>query len=69
MKERWDAVKLEFTVRRKHARNGLKQEFLDMCCLREGDIWAFLMSLWTKCNKIQAAGATVSDEEYEQTIL
>jgi hypothetical protein len=61
-------VKLEFTARSKHAKNGLKQEFLDMHCLRGGDVRAFLMSLQTKCNEIQAAGAMVSDEEYKRTM-
>jgi hypothetical protein len=62
-------VKLEFTARSKHAKNGLKQEFLDMRCPRGGNIQAFLMSLQTKRNEIRAAGAMVSDEEYERTIL
>jgi hypothetical protein len=62
-------VKLKFIARSKHAKNGLKQEFLDMCCLRGGNVQAFLMSLRTKCNEIQAAGVMVSNEEYERMIL
>jgi gag-polypeptide of LTR copia-type/Zinc knuckle len=69
VKAQWDTVKLEFSARSKHAKNNLKQEFLDMRCPRGGDIWAFLTSLWTKWNKIQAAGAKISDDEYKQTIL
>jgi gag-polypeptide of LTR copia-type/Zinc knuckle len=62
-------VKLEFSARSKHAKNNLKQEFLDMCCPRGGDVQAFLTSLWTKHNKIWAAGAPISNDEYEWTIL
>jgi hypothetical protein len=40
-----------------------------MHCPRGGDVRAFLMSLRTKRNEIRAAGAMVSDEEYERTIL
>jgi gag-polypeptide of LTR copia-type len=66
---RWDAVKLEFLARSKHAKNNLKQEFLDMRCPRGGDVRGFLTTLWTKHNEIQAAGATISNDEYEWTIL
>jgi hypothetical protein len=37
-KVQWDTVKLEFLARSKHAKNNLKQEFLDMHCLRGGDV-------------------------------
>jgi gag-polypeptide of LTR copia-type len=69
VKVQWDAVKLEFSARSKHAKNNLKQEFLDMCCPRGGDVRAFLTSLQTKQNEIQAAGAKISNDEYEQMIL
>jgi gag-polypeptide of LTR copia-type len=68
-KEQWEAVKLEFMAKSKFARNNLKQEFFSMCCLRGGNIHAFLTSLRTKWNQIKAARVTVSNDNFEQTVL
>jgi gag-polypeptide of LTR copia-type/Zinc knuckle len=68
-KERWDTVKQEFMVKSKFARNDLKQEFLEMCCPKGGDVRAFLTSLRTKRNQAKAAGVTISDDDYKQTVL
>jgi hypothetical protein len=40
-----------------------------MHCLRGGDICAFLTSLRMKRNQIKATGVTVSDNDFEQTVL
>jgi hypothetical protein len=68
-KKRWDAVKLEYTAKSKFTRNDLKQEFFSMWCPKGGDICTFLYSLRTKQNQIKAAGVTISDDDFEQTVL
>jgi hypothetical protein len=68
-KEQWEAVELEYMAKSKFARNDLKQEFFSMRCLRGGNICAFLTSLQTKWNQIKAAGVTISDNDFERTVL
>jgi hypothetical protein len=68
-KERWDAVMQEYTAKSAYAKNDLEQAFLEMRCPKGGDVCAFLTSLRTRRNELMAAGVTISDRDFERTVL
>jgi gag-polypeptide of LTR copia-type len=65
----WVRLSQEFTAKTIFAQNDLQQAFFDMCCPKNGDIQQYLQSLSHKKEELAAAGVTVSDTEYQQTIL
>jgi len=69
VKEQWDALTLLTTPKTAHAQANMHQSFLDMQCLKGGNIWEFLSSLKKWCHKLTAAGVTVTEPEYERTII
>ena len=52
-----------------YAQNDLESTFYEMCCEKEGDVQAFLMSLQYKCEELVAAGVSITDRDYQCTIL
>ena len=68
-KERWDMVAKEYQAKSAYAQADLHQAFLEMRCAKGGDVREFLASLCCKREELAAAGVTVSDKEYERTIL
>jgi len=68
-KERWDVVKQQFMVKSTYAWNALYQSFIDMQCLKGGDICTFLSSLMKWCNELLAASVTIGNKDFERTVL
>ncbi len=60
---------LEFTVQSVYTQNDLEQVFFDMRCPKGGDVHAFLTALRYKKEELAAAGVTVTQKEYQRTIL
>ena len=52
-----------------YAQNDLESTFYEMCCEKEGDVRAFLMSLQYKCEELVVAGVSITDRDYQCTIL
>ena len=68
-KARWDVVHAEFTAKSVYAQNDLEATFYDMRCEKGGDVWAFLTSLRYKREELAAAGMSITDRDYQQTVL
>jgi len=68
-KEWWHVITQEFTVKSAYARNALHRLFVDMRCLKGGDVWAFLTNLKMRRNELLAAGVTINSEDFERTVL
>ena len=68
-KERWAMVTKEYQAKSTYAQADLHQAFLEMRCTKGGDVREFLASLCCKREELAAAGVTVTDKEYERTIL
>ena len=47
----------------------MHQSFLDIWGLKGGNIQEFLNSLKKRCHKLKVAGVTITEQEYEHTIL
>lgn len=69
VKEHWEKVTKEFTAKSTYAKNDLKHAFLLMHCPKGRDVQAFLTSLTYKREELAAAGVTISDKDYECTVL
>ena len=67
--ERWDQVTKEYQAKSTYAQADLHQAFLDMRCAKGGDVRDFLASLCCKREELAAAGVSVTEKEYERTIL
>jgi hypothetical protein len=68
-KARWDRVNDEFTAKSVYAQNDLESTFYDMRCAKGGDVHVFLTSLRYKREELSAAGVSISDKEYQRTVL
>ena len=68
-KARWDWVHAEFTTKSIYAQNDLEATFYDMRCEKGGDIRAFLTSLQYKQEELAAAGVSITDRDYQHTVL
>jgi hypothetical protein len=67
--ERWTSVTKEYQAKSAFAQADLHQAFLDMRCPKGGDVREFLASLCCKREELAAAGVTITDKEYQHTIL
>src|SRR5947209_6530910 len=67
--EQWDVISSIFTAKTKYAITDLYQSFLDMKCLRGGDVQEFLASLKTRQHELQAIGITITAPEFKQMML
>ena len=68
-KARWDVVHAEFTAKSVYAQNDLEATFYDMRCEKGGDVRAFLTSLRYRCEELAVAGVSITDRDYQQTVL
>ena len=69
VKERWGNVSEEFIIKSVYTKNDLEHAFLLMRCPKGGDVRTFLTSLTYKREELAAAGVTISDKDYERTVL
>ena len=69
VKECWEKVTEEFTAKSMYVKNDLEHTFLLMRCPKGGDVQAFLTSLTYKHKELVAAGVTISNKDYEHTVL
>ena len=68
-KARWDRVNAEYTAKSVYAQNDLEATFYDMRCEKGGDVRAFLTSLRYKREELAAAGVSITDRDYQRTVL
>jgi hypothetical protein len=62
-------IKKKFIAKSEYAKADLYQSFLDMKCPKGGDICKFLNDLSTKHHELKAISITVTDIDYQRTIL
>ena len=65
----WSAVNELFTAKSVYTKADLHQAFLDMRCPKGGDVREYLTSLKMKRHELKAANVSVTDTEYQRTIL
>ena len=68
-KVRWDRVHAEYTAKSVYAQNDLESTFYEMRCEKGGDVRAFLTSLRYKREELAAAGVSITDRDYQRTVL
>ena len=67
--DRWDMVTKEYCTKSVYAQANLHQTFLEMRCAKGVNVRDFLSTLCCKREELAAASVTVTDKEYERTIL
>lgn len=65
----WDCVHAEYMAKSIYAQNDLESTFYEMCCEKGVDVQAFLMSLQYKCEELVVAGVSITDRDYQRTVL
>ena len=68
-KVQWNTINVLFTVKSVYTKANLHQAFLDMCCLKGGDVQEYLTSLKMKCYELKAAEVSITDTKYQCMIL
>jgi len=67
--EQWNAITTCFTVKCMYTKADLHQAFLDMRCLKGGDVQEYLTSLKMKRHKLKVANVGITNIKYKCTIL
>ena len=68
-KECWDYIKKCFLAKSEHAKADLYQAFINMKCPRNSKVWEFLNEMSTKRHELEVIGVTISNIDYQHTIL
>jgi gag-polypeptide of LTR copia-type/Zinc knuckle len=68
-KECWDTVSDEYKAKIAYARNDLEQAFLKMRCTKGTDVRTFLTTLRYKHKELAVVGITITDRDYQRTVL
>ena len=69
VKERWDAVVKEYTVKGAYAQTEMRTRFLMSRCPDKGNPKDFLRGLRLKKEELAQVGVKISDEDYLSTII
>jgi hypothetical protein len=69
VKERWDKVKSEFSVKSQYAETDLLTVFTEMRCPRSGDVCTFLGQMHVKREELAAVSVTMTEKEYRSAII
>ena len=68
VKERWEAMVREYTVKGVYAQTEIRAKFLMLRCLERGNAKEFLRGLRLK-EELAQVGVRISDKEYMSTII
>jgi hypothetical protein len=69
VKERWDSVVNEYTLKSEYAKTGLRAKFLGMKCGEKGNVREFLEDLQLKKEELSQAGVTIDEKDYLSVII
>ena len=69
VKERWDAVVKEYTVKGAYAQTEMRAKFLTSRCVEKANAKEFLRGLRLKKEELAQVGVRISDEDYLSTII
>ena len=69
VKERWEAVVKEYTVKGAYAQTEMRAKFLTSRCPEKGSARDFLRGLRLKKEELAQVGVTISDDDYLSTII
>src|SRR5271168_741488 len=69
VKERWDEVVKEYTLKSEFAKTGLRAKFLGMRCTDKGGVREFLEGLRLKKEELCQAGVDIDEKDYFSVII
>jgi len=69
VKDRWQKVSDEFSVKSQYAEADLLTAFMEMRCPDRGNVCKFLGQMRVKREELSAVGVTMSEKEYRSAII
>ncbi|KAJ3511824.1 hypothetical protein NLJ89_g3875 [Agrocybe chaxingu] len=69
VKDRWDAIKVEYTEKGAYAQTELRAKFLDSKCPDKGNVREFLGGLRVKKEELTKVGVDIDNKDYLSTII
>ena len=69
VKERWEAVVKEYTLKSEYAKTALRAKFLAMRCTDKGGVREFLEGLRLKKEELCQAGVDIDEKDYLSVII
>ena len=69
VKERWDAIIVEYTSKGAYAQTELRQKSMEMRCADKDDVREFLDDLRVKREELASVGVDIDEKDYGSTIL
>src|SRR6266567_545842 len=69
VKERWDAIVVEYTSKGVYAQTDLRQKFMEMRCADNDNVREFLDDLRVKQEELASVGVDIDEKDYRSTIL
>ena len=69
IRDRWEAVVKEYTVKGAYAQMEMRAKFLMSRCSEKGNVKDFLRGLRLKKEELAQVGVTISDQDYLSTII
>ncbi|KAI0054305.1 hypothetical protein BV25DRAFT_1768877, partial [Artomyces pyxidatus] len=64
----WALIVGKFTVKGAYAQTGMRCQFLDSRCPKNGDVQQFFDDLRTRRQELEACGVHITDVDYRSTI-
>ena len=69
VRERWEAVVGEYTLKSEYAKTALRTKFLGMRCMDKGNVREFLEGLQLKKEELSQSGVDIDENNYFSVIL
>ena len=67
--DRWNKIKLEFSIKSQYAKTNLLTAFTEMRCPRGGDVQSFLSQMQVRHEELAAVGVTMMEKDYQSAII
>ena len=64
VKECWDAIIVEYTLKGVYAQTDLCKKFMDMWCADKGNVCKFLDDLQVKQEELASVGVDIDEKDY-----
>ena len=69
VRERWEAIKTEYTEKGAYAQTEMRARFLDSKCPDKGNVRKFLDGLWVKREELVTVGVAIDEKDYRFVII
>ena len=69
VRERWEAIVVEYTEKGAYAQTDLRKQFLESKCPNRSNVRTFLDDLRVKREELASVGVKISEDDYRSTVI